>query len=473
MSGASPKAPRRPTITAIRAGGRRPRRRRRSGTASSSTAVDGDALGPRTIGPMAELAPLWSVAGAATTTSWPWSATRTRRARPRVRVRTIPSSLVTRTRTRTRPRPAALRLLLGDAEIPLEDQVLPLGVARPPARGCGGTAGRAGAAAPAGPGPAGGTPRSPSGRRSRTAPPSGAPPGRGRRSGRGPGRLGVGLRALRGPATWVETTGASPLAERAVSRGSTVAGHVLVAPLPRHVDLVARLVRRGRRCIRSSADVMSLPPNLVMTSPGLRAAPSAPEPGADVGARPRPWRRRRPEALLGCPDVTRDRGHTQEGRRLDGPPLPACRPSAMGLTVSMAMAKPMFWASSPWRARMTAVFMPITSPAAFDQRSARVARVDGRVGLDEVLESAPIAVGDRAVERRHDALGHRRAAGQGEGVADGHDVVADLQLVADPRASPWAGRWRCWILTRATSASASLPRARRRGRAASRGTASP
>ena len=51
----------------------------------------------------------------------------------------------------------------------------------------------------------------------------------------------------------------------------------------------------------------------------------------------------------------------------------------IGLAASMAMAKPMFWLSS-----MIAVLMPTTAPVGVDQRPARVARVDGGIGLDQV-----------------------------------------------------------------------------------------
>ena len=62
------------------------------------------------------------------------------------------------------------------------------------------------------------------------------------------------------------------------------------------------------------------------------------------------------------------------------------------------------------------------------QRAAGVARVDGRVGLDR---AADVAAGDRldlAVERADQAGGERLV--QPEGVADGIDLLAHLQLLA-------------------------------------------
>ena len=62
-----------------------------------------------------------------------------------------------------------------------------------------------------------------------------------------------------------------------------------------------------------------------------------------------------------------------------------------------------------------------------DERPAGVAGVDGGVGLDEVVEADAAAV-DLPVEGRDDAPGDGRLAGEVEGVADGDDLVADLQV---------------------------------------------
>src|SRR6056297_188389 len=59
------------------------------------------------------------------------------------------------------------------------------------------------------------------------------------------------------------------------------------------------------------------------------------------------------------------------------------------------------------------------------QRAAGVARVDGGVGLDEVLVAVRIQA--EAAQRTHDARGHRVL--QAEGIADGDDEIADLEDV--------------------------------------------
>ena len=62
------------------------------------------------------------------------------------------------------------------------------------------------------------------------------------------------------------------------------------------------------------------------------------------------------------------------------------------------------------------------------QWTAGVAGVDGRVGLHEVCQVLAVVGVDRPVERRHDAFGRRRTAGQVERVADRHDRFADPQI---------------------------------------------
>ena len=64
--------------------------------------------------------------------------------------------------------------------------------------------------------------------------------------------------------------------------------------------------------------------------------------------------------------------------------------------------------------------------ACIHQRAARVARVDGRVGLDEVLEGVDAQL--RAAQRRDDAHRHRLA--HAERVADGQHHVPDRDVVA-------------------------------------------
>src|SRR5438876_1023687 len=62
---------------------------------------------------------------------------------------------------------------------------------------------------------------------------------------------------------------------------------------------------------------------------------------------------------------------------------------------------------------------------AVEQRTARAARVDRRVELDEPAQAAAVGTGGAAVEAGHHAGG--RAAGQTELVADGDHRVADGQ----------------------------------------------
>ena len=97
----------------------------------------------------------------------------------------------------------------------------------------------------------------------------------------------------------------------------------------------------------------------------------------------------------------------------------------------MAMAKPMFWPSA-----MIAVLMPDHLAGRVDQRPARVAGVDGGVGLHEVVEvdvSPPTpGVLDAAVLGRDDALGHRGLTAQVERVADGDHRLAHLDGVRGP-----------------------------------------
>jgi hypothetical protein len=75
-----------------------------------------------------------------------------------------------------------------------------------------------------------------------------------------------------------------------------------------------------------------------------------------------------------------------------------------------------------------AVLMPIRLPCAVHQRAPRIAGVDRRVGLDEVLEGVDPEV--RATQRRDDTHGHRLT--DAERVADGQHDVADANVVHLP-----------------------------------------
>ena len=63
-----------------------------------------------------------------------------------------------------------------------------------------------------------------------------------------------------------------------------------------------------------------------------------------------------------------------------------------------------------------------------DERAAGVARIDSRVGLDEILE--PLHPDVRPVQPADDAGGHGLA--YVPGIADGEDEIADLELARVP-----------------------------------------
>ena len=64
--------------------------------------------------------------------------------------------------------------------------------------------------------------------------------------------------------------------------------------------------------------------------------------------------------------------------------------------------------------------------AAVEQRSARVAPVDGSIGLDDVVDGEVVGRRDQPLECAHDAGG--RGAVETERIADGHDRVTDSHL---------------------------------------------
>ena len=83
------------------------------------------------------------------------------------------------------------------------------------------------------------------------------------------------------------------------------------------------------------------------------------------------------------------------------------RPAAPPAT-SIGTARPMPMKTSSSVGLTSAVTIPMTWPSRFEQRSAGVARVDGRVDLDQAVEDL-VAVGqrERAVEAGDDADAHR------------------------------------------------------------------
>ena len=72
------------------------------------------------------------------------------------------------------------------------------------------------------------------------------------------------------------------------------------------------------------------------------------------------------------------------------------------------------------------MFTPMTWPRESHQRPARVARVQRRVGLDDVVDQPPRLRAQRAAERADHAGGHR--AFEAVRVADGDGELADAQL---------------------------------------------
>ncbi len=72
-----------------------------------------------------------------------------------------------------------------------------------------------------------------------------------------------------------------------------------------------------------------------------------------------------------------------------------------------------------------AVLMPMQVAVHIHQRAARVAGVDGGVGLDEVLKGVDAQLA--AAQRADDAAGHRLA--HAKGVANGQHLVAHGQGV--------------------------------------------
>jgi hypothetical protein len=74
--------------------------------------------------------------------------------------------------------------------------------------------------------------------------------------------------------------------------------------------------------------------------------------------------------------------------------------------------------------------MPTSSPCASISAPPELPEIDGRVGLDEILEGREPELA--ASGRAHDALRHRLA--ESVGVADGQHDVPDPQRVRAPRA---------------------------------------
>jgi hypothetical protein len=65
------------------------------------------------------------------------------------------------------------------------------------------------------------------------------------------------------------------------------------------------------------------------------------------------------------------------------------------------------------------------APRQVEQRTARVAGVEGRVGLDDLADKALVGALDHAPQGADDA--HGQGALKAKGIADGHDELAHPQ----------------------------------------------
>ena len=94
----------------------------------------------------------------------------------------------------------------------------------------------------------------------------------------------------------------------------------------------------------------------------------------------------------------------------------------------------------PCAPMITAVLMPITSPARVDQRPAGVAGIERRIGLDHVADQAPVLRPQPATDGADDAGRHRRL--EAERVADGDgDLAAASRFLELPSRATGSGRW--------------------------------
>src|SRR5581483_11296071 len=218
---------------------------------------------------------------------------------------------------------------------------------------------------------------------------------------------------------WGRRPGRDRLAPQPPERVPILAESVRVWPFRSIVmSIVSPGLRSATAAVTSSALATSLPSILVMTSPWANPACSAPEPGVTLAttaplvvSRPS-WR------WIGREAHRRD---AEEGlrRRLAGLQLVDDR---HGLVDGQGEADVLGVAGHGG-------VDPDDLALGVEQRAAGVARVDGGVGLEDMAQGLGVATRalvpgrDRPVEGRDDALGDRRAAVEGEGVADGHDGV--------------------------------------------------
>ena len=110
------------------------------------------------------------------------------------------------------------------------------------------------------------------------------------------------------------------------------------------------------------------------------------------------------------------------------------------LAVSIGTAKPMPTLPPAAAAGLDLRVDPDHAAGGVEQRAARVAGVDRRVGLHDVVDREAVGRLDRALQRRDDA-GRQRAV-EPERVADGDRRVADLQRLGRAERQRRAGRGR-------------------------------
>ena len=123
------------------------------------------------------------------------------------------------------------------------------------------------------------------------------------------------------------------------------------------------------------------------------------------------------------------------------------------LTVSTGMANPS--PENSWFSLKIAVVTPINRPALSKQRPARVARVDGCVHLDHVLEGCPALRPDFPPQPANDS--RRQGLVEAERAADGEHLLSHLQVGRLSDGNRLESRGGALILSTARSLAALAP----------------
>ena len=133
------------------------------------------------------------------------------------------------------------------------------------------------------------------------------------------------------------------------------------------------------------------------------------------------WRTMRRGSGSVCPPTPRQRRRT--------------RPSRISAIATRSAVDDAMAEADPLRRQgSTAVLTPMTSPRASTQRTARVAGIERRVGLQHVVEQASRLRAHRAAERADDARRHRVL--ESERAADGDGDLADAHAGRIAEADP-------------------------------------